>query len=119
MAFVPQSLLGEFFDHSTFLRIVEEPQRCRVGAEEIPDGLVVYLHGRELEDELPLRMLVNVAVDLRHAVLRYADHGVRLAAARLPVGENARVDSGEHGEGDLLGPFLVHLPRVALRAEHP
>jgi hypothetical protein len=39
------------------LRVIEEPERCGVRAQEIPDGLVVYLHGRELEDELPLRML--------------------------------------------------------------
>lgn len=85
--------------------------------------------------------LVYVGVDFGHAVLRDADHGVRLAAARLPVGENARcrehtsnifaaldgwmdalartVDAAEHGEGDLLGPFIVHLPGAALGAEHP
>jgi hypothetical protein len=39
--------------------------------------------------------LVYVAVDFGHAVLRDADHGVRLAAARLPVGENARCAHAE------------------------
>jgi hypothetical protein len=33
--------------------------------------------------------LVDVVVDVRHALLRDADHGVRLAAARLPVGKHA------------------------------
>lgn len=93
--------------------------------------------------------LVYVGVDFGHAVLGDAEHGVRLAAARLPVGENARckaksmqasrehqtflqhwmdvwmdalartVDAAEHGEGDLLGPFIVHLPGAALGVEHP
>jgi hypothetical protein len=39
------------------LRVIEEPERRGVGAEEVPDCLVVYLDGREPEDELPLRML--------------------------------------------------------------
>jgi hypothetical protein len=42
---------------SLHLWVIKKPQRRRVGAQEIPHSFVVYLHGREFQDELPLRML--------------------------------------------------------------
>lgn len=48
------SKLGFFF---SYIRIIKKPERSVVSAEEVPDRLVVDLHGREFQHEFPFLVL--------------------------------------------------------------